>query len=356
MTRRTLARLLAAGLFVASVVAAVLLPVPYVTVSPGPTVDVLGEAGDEPIVRVEGHRTYDTEGELRLVTVSVSNPEHRVSLGEALTAWVSDDDAVEPRALMYPDRDATDEQERAQSAAEMVTSQDSAVAAALTELDYDLPTYAEISGVVPDGPSDGELEPRDRLLRLDGRQVRTGEQLMAVLRRVEPGDELAGVVRREGERVAFEVTTTESPVLPGRAVIGVYVGTGFVFPFDVRVGIDDSIGGPSAGLVFAMSVYDTLTPGSLTGGEVVAGTGTITPDGEVGAIGGIQQKVAGAADDGAQLFLVPPANCAAALDAPEDALEQLRLVRAPTLRSAIDSVTTWADDPSADLPSCGGAA
>ena len=355
MNRRTLARLLAAGLLVALVVAAGLLPVPYVTVSPGPTVDVLGRVDDRPIVQVDGHRTYDTEGQLRLVTVSVSNPEHRVSLGEALTAWVSPQDAVEPRRLFYRDDKATDEEQRAQSAAEMVGSQDSAVAAALYELGYDFPTYAEISGVFPDGPSDGELEPRDRLLRVAGQRVRHSGQLIAALRRAEPGDELSGVVRRDGERVPFRVTTTESPELPGQAVIGVYVATGFVFPFDVQVGIDDSIGGPSAGLVFAMSVYDTLTRGSLTGGEVVAGTGTITPGGRVGAIGGIQQKIAGAADAGAELFLVPPANCAAALEAPDDALDQLRLVRAPSLRRALDSVTTYADDPSATLPTCEGA-
>jgi PDZ domain-containing protein len=136
----------------------------------------------------------------------------------------------------------------------------------------------------------------------------------------------------------------------------VYVGTGFDFPFQVRLGLDDSIVGPSGGLVFAMSVYDTLTPGSLTGGHDIAGTGTISPDGAVGAIGGIQQKIAGAAAAGAELFLVPPANCAEALGAPADALKELRLVRAPTLTSALKSVTTYADDPSADLPSCRGAA
>ena len=351
MTRPTVARLLAAGLFVLFVGAAALLPVPYVTVSPGPTVDVLGRTGEESIVQVEGHRTYETDGELRLVTVSVSNPEHDVSLGEALTAWVAPDDAVVPRDLMYP-ATATDEQERAQSAAEMVGSQDSAVAAALGALGHDLPTYAEISGVVPDGPSDGQLESGDRLVQLAGTRIRTAERIMTVLRRAEPGEELAGVVRRDGERVPFEVTTTASPSLPGQAVMGVYVGTGFVFPFEVSVGIDDSIGGPSAGLVFAMSVYDTLTPGSLTGGAVVAGTGTISPSGQVGPIGGIQQKIAGAAGDGAELFLVPPANCAAALEAPDQALEQVELVRAPSLRSALRSVQTYADDPSADLPRC----
>ena len=352
MTRRTLARLVAAGLLVALVVAAALVPVPYVTVSPGPTLDVLGRSGDKPIVKVEGHRTYEAEGELRLVTVSVSNPERDVSIGEALTAWAASDAAVLPRSYMYPDATTTDEGERAQSAAEMVSSQDSAVAAALTELGYDLPTYTEISGVVPDGPSDGQLEARDRLLRLEGRRIRSGTRLMAFLRGIEPGARLSGVVRRDGDRVPFEVTTTESPQLPGQAVMGVFVSTGFVFPFEVTVGIDDSIGGPSAGLVFAMSVHDRLTPGSLTGGAVVAGTGTVSSDGSVGQIGGIQQKVAGAADAGAELFLLPEANCAAALAAPGDALEQLRLVPAPTLRSAIRSVQTYADDPSADLPRC----
>ena len=351
MTRRTLARLLAAGLFVALVVAAALVPVPYVTVSPGLTLDVLGTAGDEPIVQVEGHRTYETEGEIRLVTISVSQPEHDVSLGEALTAWAAQDDAVLPREYLYPES-ATDEQERAQSAAQMVSSQDSAVAAALTELGYEVPTYAAISGIVPDGPSEGTLEPRDRLLRVADRPVRTGEDLIAALERSEPGEELTGVVRRDGERVPFEVTTTESTEEPGQAVIGVYVSTGFVFPFDVSVAIDDRIGGPSAGLVFAMSVYDRLTPGSLTGGTVVAGTGTVSSDGEVGPIGGIQQKIAGAAEAGAELFLVPPDNCAAALEAPDDALEELRLVSAPSLSSALRSVQTYADDPSADLPRC----
>jgi PDZ domain-containing protein len=351
MTRQSLARLLAAGLFVGLFVAAALVPVPYVTVTPGVTVDVLGRAGDEPIVKVEGHRTYRTEGQLRMTTVSVSKPEHHVSLGEALTAWAAEDDAVMPRQLMYPDT-STDQFERAQSAAQMVSSQDGAVAAALTELGYDLPTYAEVTGVTPDGPSDGELKARDRLVRVDGRRIRTGDDLIATLERLEPGDRVTGVVRREHRRVPFEVTTVESPEKPGQAIMGVFVGTGYVFPFQVSVGIDDSIGGPSAGLIFAMSVYDTLTPGALTGGAVVAGTGTMTATGQVGPIGGIQQKIAAAADAGAKVFLVPPLNCAGALDAPADARDRLRLVKAPSLRSALRSVQTYADDPSADLPRC----
>ena len=90
-------------------------------------------------------------------------------------------------------------------------------------------------------------------------------------------------------------------------------------PFDVSVNINDDIGGPSAGLMFSLAIYDTLTPGSLTGGQVVAGTGTIDDGGQVGPIGGIQQKIAGAREAGAQLFLVPPDNCADAARAPTTA-------------------------------------
>jgi PDZ domain-containing protein len=168
---------------------------------------------------------------------------------------------------------------------------------------------------------------------------------------VEPGTRVSGAVRRGGERQRFTVTTEPAADDPDRAVLGILVGTGYRFPFDVRVGLGDDIGGPSAGLVFALSIYDVLTPGPLTDGHVIAGTGTITADGRVGRIGWIRQKVSGAQDAGARLFLVPPDNCAAAVLAPVDP-ERLRLVRADTLRSAIDSLELYAEDPSADLPRC----
>lgn len=350
MNRRTVAGLLGAGLLLVLVLVAALIPVPYVTIKPGPTVDVLGTDGDKPIVTVQGHRTYRTEGELRLVTVSVSNPEHRVTLGEAIGSWVDTDDAVIPRAVMYPEQ-SSDTQERTESAAEMVSSQDTAIAAALGALGYRLPTYAEVTGVTPDGPSQDELKPRDRLLRVDGTTVAGVEQLFTTLKDVDPGDHVRGTVLRGSERVGFDVRTEPAPDDPRRAMLGILVGTGYRFPFEVEVGIDDSIGGPSAGLMFALSVYDTLTPGSLTGGAVVAGTGTISPEGAVGPIGGIRQKIVGAADAGARLFLVPAANCAEAVLTPVEP-EQLRLVRAPSFDSALSSLRAYADDPAADLPRC----
>ena len=350
MTRRSTASLLAAGLLVALLVAAALLPVPYVTVSPGRTVDVLGTSDGEPIVQVDGHRTFEDEGQLRLTTVSITRPEARLSLSEALVAWLEPDVAVMPYEAMYAE-DSTDREEETFSSAQMVSSQDTAVASALRQLGYRFRSHVEVTGVSPDGPSEGVLEPRDRLLVLDGDRVRTLPQLARAMADVAPGDRVRGVLRRDGERRTFTVTTEAAREDPERAVLGILVGKGYRFPFQVTVGLGDDIGGPSAGLVFALSIYDVLTPGSLTDGQVVAGTGTIADDGRVGPIGGIRQKIAGAEEAGARVFLVPPDNCPAAALAHIDR-DRLRLVRADSLRSAIDSLEQYAEDPSADLPRC----
>ncbi|WP_148572613.1 PDZ domain-containing protein [Nocardioides caldifontis] len=348
MSRRTAASLLAILLLVVLGLQVARLSVPFVTVSPGVTVDVLGENGGEPVVDVEGHRTYPTDGEMRLTTVSVTNPEAKVTLVGALAGWFDDDVAVLPYEAMYPDRSSA-EQERAESAAQMVNSQDTAVAVALTELGYDLPTYAEVTGITPGGPSAKLLKPRDRILAVDGRPVEDVEDVFRLVGRLEVGEPATVEVRRGGEDRRVEITPTAAPDDPDRALLGILVGTGYEFPFDVRVGIDDTIGGPSAGLMFALSVYDVLTPGALLDGTVVAGTGSIDADGRVGPIGGIRQKIAGAEESGATLFLVPPDNCAVAVGAPVDSIE---LVRADTFSSALDSLQKYVEDPDAELPRC----
>jgi Lon-like protease len=348
MSRRTLASLLAIGLLVALGLQVARQSVPFVTVSPGVTVDVLGENDGEPVVTVEGHRTYPTDGELRLTTVSVTNPEAEMTLVGALAGWFDDDVAVLPYRAMYPEP-STAEQERAESAAQMVNSQDTAVAVALTELGYDLPTYAEVTGITPGGPSAKLLKPRDRILSIAGEPVEDVEDVFRLVAELEVGEPATVEVRRGGEDRRVEVTPMAAPGEPDRALLGILVGTGYEFPFEVNVGIDETIGGPSAGLMFALSVYDVLTPGALLDGRVVAGTGSIGPDGAVGPIGGIRQKIVGAEESGADVFLVPPANCAAAVGAPVDDIE---LVRAETFSSALDSLKTYVEDPDAELPRC----
>ena len=350
MTRRSVSSVVVIGLLAALLGAAVFLPVPYVTMSPGPTVDVLAKADGEPAIEVTGAETFATEGSLRLTTVSVTSPTVEISLVEALSAWFDGTRAVYPRDVIYPP-DQTPDEVQQESSVQMVSSQDTAVAAALTELGYDLPLRTEVLGVTKGSPAEGKLQPRDYLLEINDVEITDIAQVSMAVQRSDVGDPAEFVVRRDGERKTVTVDTVAAEDDPNRAVVGVEIGTGYDFPFEVKVRIDEQIGGPSAGLVFSLAVFDTLTPGALTGGESIAGTGTIDTEGNVGPIGGIQQKIVAAADAGAEIFLVPAANCGAALGA-DVRDHEIELVKVATMHEAVEALETYTDDPSADLPSC----
>jgi Lon-like protease len=350
MSRRTLTSVVVTVLLGMLVGAAFLMPVPYVTMSPGPTVDVLGTADGEPHIEVDGHKTYPTKGDLRLTTVSVTSPGHALSLVDALAAWFDGTRAVYPRDVIYPPDQSVEDAER-ESSVQMVSSQDTAIAAALEQLGYDPSLQVEVLGVTEGAPADGKLEPRDVIVSVNGTEIRKVTQVSDAIQHTGAGEPATFVVRRDGAQRTVQVTPEKSEDDPKRAVVGVSIGVGYDFPFDVKVHIDEAIGGPSAGLIFATGVYDTLTPGALTGGHDIAGTGTMDTRGEVGPIGGIQQKIVAAADAGAEIFLVPPGNCASALGA-KVSDDEIRLVKAPTLHSALASLKTYAADPDADLPSC----
>jgi PDZ domain-containing protein len=350
MSRRTLASILVACLLLVLAAAAVMLPAPYVTMSPGPTVDVLAAPAHRAIIDVRGHKTYPTRGELRLTTVSVTNPTRRIGLGEALRAWVDRTRAVLPRDVVYPPSQSTDEVEQ-QSSVEMVDSQDTAVAAALTELGYTLHKQVEVLAVTKGSPAAGRLRTRDRIVRVNGARIHTVAQVSRAVQSSGVGKAATFVVRRGKATRTVSITARASTDDPKKAVVGVQVGTGYEFPFDVRVRLGEDIGGPSAGLIFSLGVYDTLTPGSLTGGTDIAGTGTIDEHGNVGEIGGIDQKIVAARNAGAKVFLVPPGNCSAALQA-DVRKDEIRLVKAPTMHSAVQSLKAYAADKHADLPAC----
>jgi PDZ domain-containing protein len=350
MNRRTVSSVLVTVLLVGLISAAAFLPVPYVTMSPGPTVNVFDKVEGDQVIDVEGADTYPTRGDLRLTTVSVTSPDAEISLLEALSAWFDGTRAVYPRDVIYPPEQSAEDVER-ESSVQMVSSQDTAIAVALRELGFELPLRTEVLGVTKGSPADGKLEPRDYVLEVNGRTIEDVSEVSEAIQETGVDEPAEIVVRRDGERRTVSVTAEAAPDDADRAVVGIEIGTGYDFPFDVAVNLDDSIGGPSAGLIFSLAVYDTLTPGSLTHGADVAGTGTIDATGEVGPIGGIQQKVVAAADAGAEVFLVPSANCAAALGA-NVGEDEIRLVRATTMHQAVGSLETYAEDPEADLPSC----
>jgi len=350
MSRRTLASIVVACLLLALAAVTALVPVPYVTMSPGPTVNVLGKSDDKAIIDVRGHRTYPTKGDLRLTTVSVTNPTRKTRLVGVLGAWFDDTRAVYPRDVVYPP-DESAEQSEQQSSVEMVSSQDTAIAAALTELGYKLPLQIEVLAVTKGSPAAGKLRVRDRIREIDGVEITDVRQVSKAVQEAGIGKTVTFAVRRGESTEQVDVKAEASADDPKKAVVGVQIGTGYDFPFEVSVRLNQDIGGPSAGLIFSLGVYDRLTPGALSGGNDIAGTGTIEADGRVGPIGGIQQKIVAAANAGAKVFLVPADNCDSAQHA-DVKKGEIRLVKAATMHSAVESLKAYAADRSADLPAC----
>lgn len=345
MSQRTLAGILALPLVVGLWLTAAFVSLPYVTYSPGVTVDVLGTEDGQEIVRVAGTETFHDEGELLLTTVYVTRPETNVNLFEVMAAWFDPDKAVLPYAAVYAP-DQTREQVEQEGAVAMASSQDVAVAVALDRLGHDVEQEVRVLLVADGMPAQGVLEVGDVLRRVGDTEVTTPQDVVTAVEASAVGEPLDFVVEREGEEQTLRVSPTE---VDGKPRIGVTPGAGYDFPLDVEVDVDSAIGGPSAGLIFALGVYDTLTPGPLTGGATIAGTGTVAPDGAVGPIGGIAQKIASSREQDAELFLVPAANCEEALGARNG---EMRLVRVDNFTDAVTSIEAWVEEPAADLPTC----
>ena len=345
MSQRTRAGLLALCLLAGLWGTAAFVPLPYITYYPGPTVDILAEADGEETVQVTGHEAYYDDGELRMTTVYVSTPEESVTLPELLEAYFDPDAAVWPRSAIYAPEE-TDESNDRESAGAMVSSQDTAIAAALTELGEEIDPIVDIVDVTEGMPAEGRLKVRDVLVRVGDTDITEIQDVLDAIEGAPRGEPVPFVVRRGEKEMTVDVTPR---MVDGNYRVGFTPGVGFDFPYRVSVNIPDSIGGPSAGLMMSLAIYDTLTPGSLTDGADIAGTGTITPSGEVGPIGGIQQKIAAARDAGAELFLVPADNCDSigGVDTGD-----MRLARASTMHRAVETLADWVADHDATLPSC----
>lgn len=342
MTRRTATLAFAGAILVVLVAVAALLPVPYVVYSPGPMANALGDD----VISVDGAETYETDGVLNLTTVGVTPADARLDLLSALQAWADPNRAIIPRDRIYGP-DETSENVREENARYMQRSQDSAKAAALRELGYDVPETVVIEMVVDDSPADGTLEPADIVEGVDGEPVATPQDVVNAVQGHEPGETVEVAVNRGGESLTLTVDTVESR--EGHAQVGAGVAVGYEFPVQIDVNIDDRIGGPSAGMIFALAIYDTLTPGAMLEGLRVAGTGEINGDGEVGPIGGIQQKIAAAAGDDIELFLAPASNCDDVAGARNG---DMQVVSIETLDDAIEAVEAAGAGDTESLPSC----
>lgn len=349
MRRRTATLVTTVVLLIGLVTAAWMIPVPFVAMSPGPTANVLGKVEGKSIIEIKGAKTYPTDGKLDLTTVAVTSPDQRLELVGALTGWLDPTVAVVPREYLYPG-DPSPEQVEEENVAQMQGSQHTAVAAALRQLGQKVTEAVQVYAVEKGGAAVGKLKAGDVIESIDGKSPQTPKDVTKLVGARKPGESVAFVVKRANKNIRLSLKTTASKEEPKRPLVGVRVSAGYDLPTDAKINLGQDIGGPSAGLMFALAIVDRMTEGSLTGGRHIAGTGEIDAAGKVGPIGGIQQKVAGAKEGGATVFLTPADNCADALRGEHD---DIRLVKVKNLKDAV-SALEHIERGSGSVPSCGG--
>jgi PDZ domain-containing protein len=331
VSRRVRTLLVGGVLFVVLFVLALAMPVPYVILSPGPTYNTLGtDDSGNTIIVINGTATKSTSGHLNLTTVNVST--QPLTAFAALDGWLLHDEVVVPKTSIYPPG-KSQKQVNEQNIEDFAQSQDSATAAAFCELGY--PKGFGVITVDPKGPAHGVLQPGDQLRTLNGKPISSIEKVTAVLGAQQPGTAATVSVQRSGKPAVLTVTLTEAPKGAKGARLGITVSNGCLAPFEVDLGLGNQIGGPSAGLMFALGIMDKVGTVDLTKGMFIAGTGTIDPDGTVGPIGGIALKMIAARHKGASVFLAPAGNCGDVRGATPKGLE---VVKVDTLHSAVQDL------------------
>ncbi|WPO71542.1 MULTISPECIES: PDZ domain-containing protein [unclassified Streptomyces] len=359
MPRRTATMLASTLMLIALLCAGVLIKVPYSEMSPGPTVNTLGDHDGEPVLQISGHKTYPTTGNLNMTTVRVTSADYNMNLAEAVYGWLAHDNIVVPHDTLYPDG-KTEQQSTQENAEEFSQSQESAKVAALRELKLPVESQVIVSTVIKGDPAEGKLHAGDVIKKVDGKPVKEMTDVAELVTERKPGDSVTFTIVPVKEAAAAEKSgkeptrteeikiTTKKAEDGDRAIVGIKAGTDHTFPFTIDIKLAD-VGGPSAGLMFALGIVDKLTPKDLTGGNFVAGTGTIDEKGKVGPIGGIEMKTVGAREKGAEYFLTPKANCAAAAS---DVPDGLTLVKVDTIDDAVKSLEKIRKGDTDALPSC----
>ncbi len=280
-----------------------------VALRPGPSEDTL-----ELVSIGDADAFPPAEGQLRMTTVAVQDD---LTFGSWLSARTSSVAEAVPRGEIYPDDIDRDEVAELNEAA-MADSQLVATIAALERLGHELEgDGALVAGVMEDAVTD-ELEVGDVIVAVDGEVVEESLDLVETVQASAPGDELELEVLDEHGPRLVDIELGVSPEDPDQGFVGVLLTTDLDLPVDIDIDAG-VIGGPSAGMMFALSIMELLEPEDLIDGRVVAGTGTLDRAGAVGAVGGVPQKISGATSgvEGtrADVFLVPRDNLPEAEDA-----------------------------------------
>jgi Lon-like protease len=308
---------------------------PVVALSPGPMEDVLAR------LKVEGSRVYDSEGKLYLTSVGIDD---NVRFYEALLDMANRDVQLVPRAQLYPEEQDSAEIDK-ENVALMDRSKETATVVALRQVGYKIePSGVEVTEVVAGAPADGKLRAGDEILAADGHLVDSTDEVRKAITGHKPGERVAFRVERgKGERnVSVEVQEVEDQPRVGILLRDLFPN----LPVKVTIQTQNNIGGPSAGLMFTLSIIDKLTREDLTGGRRIAGTGEIALDGSVLPVGGVGEKLIAVHRLGVTTFLIPAENCAGVKGQVPDGL---RLVKV----SKVDDALRFLRDPKAAASSPG---
>jgi Lon-like protease len=276
------------------------IPVPYYVFQPGSALEV------GPMVHVE-KLSYREKGSFLLTTVAVREGN---IYGYLAGQWNPEIELVPKKEVLGKGENSREYYERQEEV--MKQSEENAVIAAFRTAGRPVKVKTmgvEVFRTLENMPAQGVLQKGDLIQRINGQQVQTAEELVKKLWDRKPGDQVRLTFLRKGKE---KTRTLRLAMLNGeergikRAGIGVVPITKRKVETDPRVHVDaERIGGPSAGLMFTLEIMNQLQSEDITHGHRIAGTGTITPDGEVGQIGGVQHKIVAADKAGAEVFFVP---------------------------------------------------
>jgi PDZ domain-containing protein len=329
------AALVGGGLFL------VVAPTPYLVEQPGPVYNLLGEINGEPMINIAEQQTYPVSGDLDMLTVTIrGNSSRGASWLDVGLAKIDSSLSIVNITDIYPegwdDAKFSEESDRM-----MLDSQSNAKAAALSLLEIPYTAEIKVTMVEKSGPAGNILKAADTVLTVQGETATGLKQVQRLVAETEGKRTVDLEIERDGKR---QLVSVLPKLIDGKWRMGIYVETvpTFPFPIDVQVG---NVGGPSAGQILALAIYDKLTPGELTGGQKIAGTGTITPEGEIGPVGGVKQKMYGAKKAGVKWFLAPSENCDQVIGNIPDGI---RVVKVSTIQDSLRAVKAIATNTGTD--------
>jgi PDZ domain-containing protein len=344
-SRRIIARS-AFSLIILGGLAASFVQLPFVIERPGPAYNVLAVNGNTPVIEISGKKTYVTDSTLNIMTVNVmGQPGSGPSAFQLLTAYFDKASSITPMDQVYAPDTSSAEVNTANQIM-MASSQQDAIAAALHQLKIPFTSKISVALVSKNTPADGVFKVGDEILALDGHDINSFAQLTSLIQKWDANTPLAIKFSRDGK----VLDTAISPVMKsGHYRIGVYVDVKNNFPFKVKLNLA-GVGGPSGGMIFALGIYDKLTPGSLAGSDNISGTGTIDAQGNVGPIGGIRQKMYTALRAGSTWFLAPDSNCDELVGHIPDGLHVTKVSTLTDAIKALEVISSGGD--TASLPAC----